>query len=281
MKIYILTCKNMPKLGTDDSLLPDELRKLGFEPNVVVWDESSIPNGSTVLIRTIWDYPQKREAFEKLLADFKTRGVNCINDVATLMWNMDKSYLIELEEKGLPVVKTVVKKQFSFSDLEATDISYPLVLKPLVGASGVDTFLVEKQSELDKASNLLGKQVMIQPYMPSIRSVGEISLIFFLGRYSHSVLKTADQGSEEFRIQEEHGGRVAAYQADESEIQQAQDILAKLEYPWVYARVDMVESDNKLLLMELELIEPELFFRFSSDSMKMFSQGLAKEYHID
>ena len=278
MNIFILTCQEMANLGDDDSSLPNELKKWGFNPYVVVWDQFEVPDNSLVLMRTIWDYALKEESFKNLLKDFKTRNIRCINDIDTLLWNMDKSYMLELRQRKIPVVDTMIANNFSFSDLKPSHISFPIVLKPLVGASGVDTFLLESFDQVEDARNLLGRKVMIQPYIPSIKSTGEYSFIFFSGEFSHCVQKTASKDREEFRIQAEHGGQVREYKASPEVIEQARRVLMGLSLSWDYARVDMVIEKEQMLVMELELIEPELFFRFAPKSMGLFCQQLAGKY---
>ena len=146
------------------------------------------------------------------------------------------------------------------------------MVKPLVGASGYDTFLLDSKDSGIDVSVLLGREVIIQPFMKDILTEGEISFLYFKGNYSHSVIKSAGNG--DFRIQEEHGGKVKRYIASKEELTYIDNILSKVEYEWSYARVDVVRSEGKLLLMELELIEPELFFRFSDNGESALIKSL-------
>ncbi len=272
MKIYILTSKDHSDLFHDDKKLIEACKDNEIEYEISVWDEVIIPDNSIVLFRTIWDYTKKEAKFRALLEDFNKRNIKTINPVDTIKWNMDKSYLVELYNAKAPVVPTYISKKYSHECIAKSKIEFPLVVKPLVGASGYDTFLLDsKNSEVD-VSVLLGREVIIQPFMKDILTEGEISFLYFKGNYSHSVIKSAGNG--DFRIQEEHGGKVKRYIASKEELTYIDNILSKVDYDWSYARVDVVRSEGKLLLMELELIEPELFFRFSDNGENLLIKSL-------
>ena len=266
MKIYILTSQDHPELFYDDKKIVDTCKTKGIEYEISVWDKDVIPDSSLVLIRTIWDYSKKADKFKALLEDFTRRGIKTFNPIDTIKWNMDKSYLVELFNAKAPVVPTYISKNYSDDCINKSEINYPLVLKPLVGASGYDTFLLNSKDSKVNTDALNGREVIIQPFMKDILSEGEISFLYFNGSYSHSVIKSAGNG--DFRIQEIHGGNVKRYNASKEELSYIEEILSKVEYEWSYARVDVVRSEGKLLLMELELIEPELFFRFSDNAEK-------------
>lgn len=272
MKIYILTSKDHSDLFHDDKKLIEACKDNEIEYEISVWDEVIIPDNSIVLFRTIWDYTKKEAKFRELLEDFNKRNIKTINPVDTIKWNMDKSYLVELYNAKAPVVPTYISKNYSHECITKSKIEFPLVVKPLVGASGYDTFLLDsRDSEVD-VSVLLGREVIIQPFMKDILTEGEISFLYFKGNYSHSVIKSSGNG--DFRIQEEHGGKVKRYIASKEELTYIDNILSKVDYDWSYARVDVVRSEGKLLLMELELIEPELFFRFSDNGENLLIKSL-------
>jgi len=272
MRIYILTCQALPLLGPDDSKLIVGLQEEGLEPIICIWDQQEVPDNCWVLIRTIWDYTEKEDAFKEMLADFDQRHIKCLNSAETILWNMDKSYIKELHKRGCSVVETGIYYDFNLSQLAAKEVEYPLVIKPLIGASGHDTFLIDHTGQVEMASVLVGRNVIVQPYMTSIIEKGELSFIYFFGEFSHCVLKTAAEG--EFRIQAEHGGRVKEYSPSKKELRESAMLLEAVDHEWSYARVDMVEDKGSLRLMELELIEPELFFRFDPGSLKRFCAQL-------
>jgi glutathione synthase/RimK-type ligase-like ATP-grasp enzyme len=100
--------------------------------------------------------------------------------------------------------------------------------------------------------------VLLQRYVPEVRRHGEWSLVFFAGRYSHAALKRAADG--EFRVHIEWGGSVETAEPPRRLVDQAQALIDALDLGAIYARVDGTEVDGDLVVMELELIEPELFF---------------------
>ena len=142
-----------------------------------------------------------------------------------------------------------------------------------MGASGRNTFCLEHENFNQDINALVGEDVLIQPFVSSIKTIGEYSFIFFGGKFSHGIIKTPKDG--EFRIQEEHGGHVKKYEPSNEELVQVKTILAFLKYPCLYARVDVVKVENKFELMELELIEPELFFRFSENGERKLIEALS------
>jgi len=262
--------------GFNKNLIPDEkgiievFKSLEVELDIRIWDEVDWKTYENILIRTPWDYSKKKELFLSKLNSVIER--NLINPKSIVEWNMDKSYLKELYQKGFPVIETEVCRNFKLADLDSLFKKYEtLVVKPLVGAGGINTFLVTKDS-LNELGPLLNFDVIIQPFIPSIKTLGEISLIYFDGEFSHSVIKTAKE--DEFRIQDDHGGSVQSYNPSLDCIKTGHQILSSVGEKLAYARVDLVKDKDSFLLMELELIEPELFFRFSTQGMNIFAKTI-------
>ncbi|MBX9869797.1 MAG: hypothetical protein K2X63_08375, partial [Burkholderiaceae bacterium] len=107
---------------------------------------------------------------------------------------------------------------------------------------------------------------------PEIVSDGEWSLIFFDGQYSHALIKRPKLG--DFRVQSDHGGTVQKMVAPERMREQALQILCTLETMPCYARVDGVVRDGQFILMELELLEPELFLELDPRAAPSFAQAI-------
>ena len=109
------------------------------------------------------------------------------------------------------------------------------------------------------------ESMMLQEYQEKITTKGEVSYILFGGVYSHAVLKKAKAG--DFRVQDDFGGSLHVYTPSEEEIAFAENALAQCPELPVYARVDVFwNNQNELVLGELELIEPELWFRRSESA---------------
>ena len=115
--------------------------------------------------------------------------------------------------------------------------------------------------------------MMSQPFVRSVTGYGEISLIFFAGQYSHSVLKKPKAG--DFRVQEEHGGRIQSVVPEASIIEFAHRTLQAVPGETLYARVDLVFlDDGQPTVMEVELIEPSLYLSYDRQSPVRFADAI-------
>jgi hypothetical protein len=284
MKIGILTSEENKNLINDDQKLLEAFRKRDADVSPVVW--SSNPDWESfdsIVIRSPWDYARRWEEFSKVAETLSTK-TKLVHPWDIVKWNADKSYLQKIGNDQIKKIPTIHYPEFnennfkqSFQELNSEKV----VFKPKVGASGVDTFCVSKD-EWKKVTNLLNREVMAQPFIESIVSKGEYSLICFDHKFSHSVLKSATK-SGEFRIQDQYGGIVKPYLPTETEIQAAQSFLNELEaelgWHFPYARVDIAIESSGMYLMELEVIEPELFFRHSQGGEDKFVSAILK--HIN
>jgi glutathione synthase/RimK-type ligase-like ATP-grasp enzyme len=143
---------------------------------------------------------------------------------------------------------------------DASPVAGEIVIKPAVssGAFGAGRFAAGDPAARDHLLGVLeAGDAIVQPYLPSVAARGERSLIYLGGQLSHSVNKQPAAG--DYRVQEHHGGRVSRHEPSEDEIAVAQAALAYLDAPLVYARVDLVHGEDGPMVIELELIEPELF----------------------
>lgn len=218
------------------------------------------------LIRQTWDYFDRLQDYARWVQQAAT-ATKLINPDTVVRWNWDKRYLLELAQSGLPVVPTVLVTKgdtdASLKQRMAENGWSECVIKPAVSASGYETHRIDiRQAEQRQSrwQRLLGKHdMLIQPFQPSIVEHGEVSLIVIDQQVTHAVRKVARPG--EFRVQSDHGGRIEAYQPSETELALAQRAMAGTPAACLYGRVDLVDSDQGPVVMELELIEPELFFR--------------------
>ncbi len=269
MNITLLTSDEYPTLIADDAKLIEAFSLAGHTASPLVWTSVDRCEQSALVVRSTWDYWSQASRFITFLEDSVRAGCRLVNPLETIVWNYDKRYLSQLFAQGLPVVPLKTVSHFSVEDLALafTEFGERLVCKPLVGAGGRDTFLVTPET-LEIATPLVGRSVIIQKFEPQIVSEGEVSLLFFGKHFSHAVLKKA--AVSEFRVQERHGGTVEAYRPSRDTIEVARSILAGISHKWSYARVDLVGTERGFQLLELELIEPELFFRFGSQAEDLF-----------
>ncbi len=267
MKIVIATCASHRVLPPGDQLLAAALRQHGATVDVQTWDAIE-PTGSpdvVICLRSTWDYHERWGEFSGWLQRCAAAGQRLINPLTTVLWNVDKIYLQQLAAAGVPIPPV---HWFAPGDrVDAATVAAALatlgvtdgVLKPRVSASAHGTERVgpgrtPSPGACEVAATVGG---MVQAYVPEIATAGELSLMFFGGRFSHAVRKTTAPG--DFRVQVEHGGQYAPVDPSPGLVRAATAMLDAVSPPWTFARVDLVDTAAGPLLMELELIEPELF----------------------
>jgi len=278
MRLGIVTCSKCSTLTTSEKPLLDLLRSEGHTAEPVVWNDSNVIWGGFdgLMIRSIWDYHLHPEAFFEWLQGLDQRQVNTWNPVNVLRWNAHKFYLRDLAAKGIVIAPTLFLKQGTQSALEQTaKLGWTdIVVKPAISASGYRTHSFSISSA-DAATHLSEASAhgdfLVQPYLRAIEASGEISLIYFCHTFSHAVLKRPRQG--DFRVQTEYGGQSVPYEPDLLIIQQGEEILRLTGMHVLYARVEGLVKNGRLVLMGVELIEPGLFLRVRPGSVRVFADS--------
>lgn len=263
MHVVLATARSYP-LTASDALLRDELEKRGAVVTATPWD--SIPthtaDGTLVVLRSPWDYHHRPAEFRRWVEAFRRRPASLCNPPATVLWNVDKIYLRDLAERGVRVPATRWFEPGQRPDLDSFLVETGLtvaVVKPRISATAWGTRLLRTGDELSDADvePLLANGSMLQAFVPEIRTGGELSLMYFASGFSHAVAKRPAAG--DFRVQTEFGGSAAPCAASAQARTFAESALEAARHPWLYARVDIVETSDGPVLMELELIEPALF----------------------
>ncbi|MEX0690671.1 MAG: hypothetical protein WD934_02655 [Gemmatimonadales bacterium] len=272
MTIALVTAAALPGLFPDDRILLHALRHRGHAAEPVIWEDQRYPwaDAEAVVIRSAWDYSWRRPAF-LAWADAVPRG-RLWNAASVVRWNTHKRYLLDLAERGVSVIPTVLVPAGSGANLAAvmSDRDWPdAVLKPAVGQSGRYTQRVRPddrvagQAFLDRL--LPTEDMLVQRFVPGIGETGEMSLTYFDGTFSHAVRKRAAAG--DFRVHDDYGGTVEREAPSAAELRAAEAALEAVDGDLLYARVDLVRGpDGKPTVMELELVEPELFFAHAPES---------------
>jgi glutathione synthase/RimK-type ligase-like ATP-grasp enzyme len=275
-----LTSALHPALYEDDLLAVRALEARGSTVAPVRWDTTTreqLEGFDVVVMRSPWDWFTRRDefrAFLTMLHELKTRVVNA---PAVLSAFGDKRYLATLQASGVPVVPTVVLAPDELhrvpAELRARGWAQA-VLKPAFTAAAFDaTRVAVDQPEAPVVPTLApSERWILQPFMRSITEAGEWSFLFFGGQFSHAVKKQPKQG--DWRVQSMHGGQSTPVEAPSELISQATSILERAAPETTYARVDGVVEAGTLLLMELEVVEPELFLRFSPQAPQRFADAL-------
>ncbi|GAB3084632.1 ATP-grasp domain-containing protein [Pedococcus soli] len=248
------------------------LRARGHRADVVVWhEEVDWSSYDLVVIRSTWDYFDRLQEFLAWVdrVDVESRIINPPN---VIRWNVHKGYLAELGAAGVPVLPMLVLPQ------GAVDVAARIgatgwdrvVVKPAVDGGARQAALGEAGSEalVAHAERIAGVgDVVVQPYAPGIEQ-GEVSLFLFDGEVSHAVRKVPASG--DYRVQAHHGGSEEPHVVTEAELATARAALALAPGGVVYARVDLVEHEGVPTVMELELIEPDLFLRADERALERF-----------
>ncbi len=282
-----LTMDALDDFVSDADLTHEPLRALGWDIRMVSWraTDTDWDQFDLVYICTPWDYQQDPGAFLDTLRAIHDSSAKLVNDLAIVEWNLDKRYLRELEQLGVAIVPSQWHDDFdphSINQAFAEFGAEKLVIKPVVGANADDTFVLQHPpgpGMIAKLSRLFkDRPHFIQPFIDNVVTEGEFSLFFFGGKYSHTILKTPEDG--DFRTQEEHGSTIAASTPPTGLVETAAGVIARVQPEPVYARADFVRAPGHLrnhgefLLMELELIEPSLYFRTDPESAARFARAL-------
>ncbi|GGK59506.1 RimK family alpha-L-glutamate ligase [Rufibacter glacialis] len=267
--------------GSEDGELLNYLTAQGLDITPQVWDDPAVDwaQFDLAIFKSPWDYFDKFPAFWAWLDRIEALGLRTLNPLATIRWNVDKHYLLEVEKAGLPIVPTALLKKGTAAHLEEfygrfqTD---KLIVKPSVSGGAKNTFIVSRAEAgpvEQKLEELLREEdFLVQPFMPQIQEEGEWSFLFFNGTYSHCLLKSAKSG--DFRVQHFFGGTIHPQPAPAHLLPQAQKLVDQFAKGCLYARVDGVVVGQELQLMELELIEPFLFLHTHPQAMENYYQAL-------
>lgn len=275
-KICFLSCQAFAGKVADDQIAIDLLEKNGdYKVTSLPWDdEANWSEFDLVIIRTTWDYVQRPKQFIEKLALISSQ-TKLVNSLDVVKWNHHKGYLKELESKGINIVPTHMFK-FPGEIQIPTNWNYQrFIVKPAISATAYKTMIVTR-AEIESFSfkaEMIEGDWLLQPFLEDITH-GEVSLYFFNNEFSHSIIKKPKSG--DFRVQEEWGGDIQPYTPNESLLTQSQNLVDKIPHKLFYARVDVALWQGSFALMELELIEPALYFRKSDVAAKNFKAHLDK-----
>jgi glutathione synthase/RimK-type ligase-like ATP-grasp enzyme len=266
----------------EDALVLDALARRGLEAVRVDWARPGFDWSSVraAVFRTTWDYFVRPVEFSRWLDEAALR-TQLVNVPELVRWNLDKRYLLDLGRSGVAVPPTEVLAPGEPGALErALDRlgGDEIVVKPTVSGAARHTHrLTRAQAAAPPGwlTELLAAETMLaQPFLPRVLHEGEVTLVVIEGRITHAVRKRARPG--DFRVQDDHGGTVHPHEPERDEIELAVRAVDACGQVPAYARVDLVRDDQgRPVLMELELIEPELFFRCCPAAADAFAGAIA------
>ena len=221
-----------------------------------------------------WGYHLDHARWLRACQAWQDAGVPMANPAAVLARNSDKRYLAELGRQGVAIPPTTWTDRVTREQLDAmfdATGAERLIVKPTVSGGAWKTRSLRRD---ETSADLPGGDMMIQPYLPTIETEGETSLLFFGGRLSHVVNKRPVAG--DFRIQVQYGGRyTAAPVPPAGALALATQTLAAIDAPLLYARIDVVpDNDGRWLLMEAELIEPDFYLDHDPNAGAGFAKAV-------
>ena len=257
----------------EDGLVIDGLEKLNLRTIKKDWNDTNFNWSSTksAIFRSTWDYFDQFSNFRNWLELVKEQCY-LINPYEQINWNLDKHYLLDLQKLDLPIVESVFvskKTQLNLETISKSKNWKDIVIKPTISGAARHTYHL-KNDEIKKfqykwLSLTNNEDFMVQEFQKNILSTGEIAVMLFGGEYSHSVLKKAKKG--DFRVQDDFGGSVEIINPSLEIIELAEKTVKSLKTMPLYARVDIIfDNGSNPVISELELIEPELWFRFKEES---------------
>jgi hypothetical protein len=283
-RVALVTCELFPDLWQDDFPLRDALRARGLKVDAVRWDDDTVDWAAYALtvIRSPWDYVPRREQFVAWAASVP----RLFNPADIVAWNTDKTYLRELSAAGVPTIPTTfVGRGESWS----APAEGEWVVKPTISAGSQDTgrYVFPGHRSLAEAHvarlTEAGRTAMIQPYLTAVDSAGETAVLCLPDArgeltFSHAIRKGPmltgtgggwiDPGSEE----------ISPRTPSEAELAVAASVLEAIPggaKRLLYARVDLIPGpDGAPTLIELELTEPSLFFRYAPGAADRLAEAV-------
>ena len=280
MRVALLSIEDLSDFVADDELLVEPLRRLGHVAEFVPWQAAiEWRKYDGVVIRTTWDYQNHLAAFLNVLQKIETQ-TRLANPLEIVKWNADKNiYLQDVEQRGGKIVPTIWgdsvidsrQMEAWFEQLKTDE----MVIKPTIGANAQYAFRLKRGAvDAGELSEVFDKRsYMVQPFMRGIVEEGEFSLFYFNGEYSHAILKTPK--TDDFRVQEEHGGIIQATKPTADLLATGEKIMQSISPTPLYARIDFVRTDDgDFAVVELELIEPSMYLREAAHAPQMFAEAI-------
>lgn len=278
-RVALVTAEELPVPDTETEVVRAALAEVGVDATVVAWTAPvDWADCELVVCRSPWDYYDRVDEF-CAWARATGKVTRLENPADVVVWNAHKSYLVDLADAGVPVVRTQLVARGAATDRALAGYADDdvVVIKPAVSAGALDTERLaagSPQARVHLARLAAGGDVLVQPFLPQVHE-GELSLVYFDGLFSHAVRKVPAAG--DYRVHEHYGGTVDVHEPSPAELDVAEQVLAAAPAATAYARIDLVPGPSgpgAPLLMEAELIEPELFLRYEPAAVHRFARAL-------
>jgi glutathione synthase/RimK-type ligase-like ATP-grasp enzyme len=281
MTILIATCSEYPHPTPNLEALLKALRAHGMEAAYLPWKRTPLDTfaaADAVLPLCCWDYYDDPERFLGWIDALAARGAKLLNEPDLLRWNFRKTYLLELAAAGLAVPKTLHLPEASRQTIER-DMGrqgwQAAVLKPVSSQNGHGIHKLEWADRARWPSSLeLNGEWLLQEFQEDIGALGETTLTFIDGIFSHAVRRVLKPG--EWRANPQFGITYERVEVSRDVIGTAQAYIDHLPQAPLYARVDGLARPGGFILMELELIDPYLYLEFSPGSADVMARAVLR-----
>ena len=276
--VALATCLEYPEGSQCEYLFVEALERRGISAVLAPWNgaQDRFRDAPLVLLRGCWDYHGAPAAFLDWIARLQEAGVRIVNPPEIVRWNFDKAYMLELQAAGLRTPRTAMVDPRNPDQIEREMHRLGLeraVLKPVFGQSGNHVTLLEPgRVDVPWAEALDADRAILQAFEADIAERGEVALVFFDGRFSHAARKSVRPG--EWRVNAQYGGGYEAVRVSKPVIEAAETAIRHAPVAPTYARVDGIVRGDTLLIMELELIEPGLYFDADDDAADRFADAV-------
>ena len=290
-QIALITYQNTGSFGgvsnEENDALFRFLTEKGLSVTFQIWDDPTVDwtQFDLIILKSPWDYFDKIDAFYAWLDKLEQLNCQVLNPVKTVRWNADKRYLQDVAEKGLKIVPTCwleMGQLFNAEEAFAALGPEKIIIKPSVSGGAKNTFALTREDAINSTESinalLQEEAFLVQPFVEEIKTKGEWSFLFFNGQYSHTILKNAKPG--DFRVQHFFGGTIQTPEPPAALLEAAHNIIDHFAQDCLYARVDGVEINGELHLMELELIEPFLFLGMSEGAMERYYEAIMEHLQV-
>lgn len=271
--LRVATCVALPEPDVDEAPLAAALAAGGFAAELVAWDDPAVDWDAPIptVLRSTWNYPDAIDAFVAWI-DRAAAAAPLLNPADVVRGNVRKRYLLELAARGVPVVPTTLVERGAACDPAAL-AETAVVIKPEVGAGSLDTrrFAAGDPAAAAHLAAITARgAALIQPYLASVEAYGERSLVWIDGALSHAVRKAPRFAGDQERVD-------GPYPIADDERAVALAALAPIADRILYGRVDVArDATGAPMVMELELVEPSLFFARCPGSVERYVAGLRR-----
>lgn len=278
MRIALVNCAVLPEPDIDEAPLLRALRDAGHDAQPLAWDDPAAEPGAfdACVLRATWNYHTQPEAFLAWV-DHAATQTRLLNPAPTVRWNSHKRYLRHFEDRRIPIVPTI----WATSSERADPIAQALargwskaVVKPCTSAGSRDTRVFDLNSQAAEARAFAAdlrvrEDAMVQRFLPSVADGGESALVCIAGQLSHAIRKYPRFADQDERVE-------AQPEITDAERRFAQTVLDACPHDHLYARVDIMRTDDGgIVLSELELIEPSLYFDLAPGSAERMARAIA------